>query len=50
MHLIYHPLPPPPRKKIKLHSHITVVPREIEENDSANFGGRGGKQGALWPM
>ena len=40
MHLIYpHP---PPQKKIKLHNHITVVPREIEDNDSAKFRGGGG--------
>ena len=48
MHLIYHP--PPPKKKIKLHNHIAVVPREIEDNDSAKFRGGAGKQGALWPM
>ena len=39
MHLIS---TPPPKKKIKLHNHITVVPREIEDNDCAKFRGGGG--------
>ena len=39
MHLSY---PPPQKKKIKLHNHIPLVPREIEDNDSAKFRGGGG--------
>ena len=55
MHLVFHPT----SCIAMAHCHcfqfllgITVVPSEIEDNDYAKFGGggRGGKQGALWPM
>ena len=52
MHLVS---PPPPPQEKNLHNHhfkfplgSTVIPREIEDDVYAKFGGN--KQGALWFM
>ena len=43
MHLIYRPPAPFAQKRKKqLHNHITVVPREIEDNGYAKFWKGGG--------